>query len=70
MAQSRRRQKRNSPAKHAPPPKMLDLSQFASLDEAVAKVEPGDRYLEVGKLLMPLDGGGMPMTLTTLFGSR
>src|SRR5712691_12462228 len=25
-------------------PKLLDLSQFASLDEAMAKVEPGDRH--------------------------
>lgn len=33
----------------------------------MAKVESGDRYLEIGKVLLPLGGGGMPMTLTTLF---
>ena len=48
---------------------MLDLSQFASLDEAMTRVEPGDRYLEVGKVLMPL-GEGMPMTLATFSGSQ
>lgn len=47
-------------------PKKLDLEQFASLEDALTKVEPGDRYLEVGKLMMPL-GEGMPMTLGTMF---
>jgi hypothetical protein len=45
---------------------MLDLSQFASLDDALNKVEPGSRYLDVGRLLIPI-GDGMPMTLTTMF---
>lgn len=45
---------------------LLDLSQFASLDDALAKVEPGDRYLRIGELLLPASGG-MPMTLTNLF---
>jgi hypothetical protein len=67
MAESRRELKRSTTAKREAPAKMLNLSQFASLDDAVVQVEPGNRYLEVGKLLMPLEGGGMPMTLTTLF---
>src|SRR5438876_6683298 len=67
MGRSRKRPSRSSEAKQQrPPPKMLDLSQFASLDEAMTRVEPGDRYLEVGKVLMPL-GEGMPMTLATFF---
>jgi hypothetical protein len=47
-------------------PTKLDLDQFTSLEDALVKVEPGDRYLEVGKVLMPL-GDGMPMTLGTMF---
>lgn len=46
---------------------MVDLSQFASLGDAVAKVAPGDRYLEVGKLLLPLGDKGMPMTMPVMF---
>jgi hypothetical protein len=33
----------------------------------MSSVEPGDRYLEVGKLIFPLGDGGMPMTLATAF---
>jgi len=45
---------------------MLDLMQFESLEDALTKVEPGHRYLEVGRLLMPL-GEGMPITVLTMF---
>ena len=31
---------------------MLDLSQFASLEDALVKVEPGDRYRDLGRELM------------------
>ncbi len=48
------------------PPKMLDLAQFASFDDALTEVEPGDRYLEIGRLLIPL-GDGMPLTVPTMF---
>lgn len=48
-------------------PDKLDLSQFASLDEAMEKAEPGDRYLNIGKRLLPLGPAGMPTTYTTLF---
>jgi hypothetical protein len=62
--------KKRKSARQAPTaatePRQLDLTQFASLEDAITKVEPGDRYLEVGKLLMPL-GDGMPMTLGTMF---
>jgi hypothetical protein len=48
-------------------PEMVDLSQFESLDDAMHKVEPGDRYVEVGKLAIPLPEGGMPLTLAFYF---
>jgi hypothetical protein len=62
--------KRKSTRRAAPPatqePQKLDLAQFASLEDALTKAEPGDRYLNVGKLLMPI-GDGMPMTIGTMF---
>lgn len=45
---------------------MLDLAQFESLDDAVAKVEPGDRYLNIGKLAIPISKG-LPLTMPLLF---
>jgi hypothetical protein len=48
-------------------PDMLDLAQFDSLDEAMDKAEPGDRYLDIGKRLLPFSPDGMPMNYTTLF---
>lgn len=48
-------------------PDKLDLSQFASLDEAMEKAEPGDRYLNIGKRLLPFSPTGMPLTYMTLF---
>lgn len=59
--------KRQSSPSREGRPETLDLSQFASLEEAMVKVAPGDRYLEIGKLLIPLDDRGMPMTLMTMF---
>jgi hypothetical protein len=46
---------------------MLDLEQFESLDDAFEKIAPGDRYLDVGKLIMPTSRERMPLTLATLF---
>jgi hypothetical protein len=46
--------------------KKLDLAQFASLEDAFAKVEPADRYVNVGALLIPA-GDGLPMTMPVLF---
>jgi hypothetical protein len=46
---------------------MLDLSQFASLDDALEKIALGDRYLEVGKLMMPAAREPIPLTLLTFF---
>jgi hypothetical protein len=46
---------------------MLDLGQFASLDDALTKVAPGSRYLDVGSLLLPVGDEGLPMTLPIMF---
>jgi hypothetical protein len=45
---------------------MLDLAQFDSFDDAIAKIAPGDRYLEIGKLVVPISSA-LPLTLATLF---
>lgn len=66
MTKKRRRVPRAAPSAAAPEPRKLDLTQFASLDDALAKVEPGERYTDVGKLLIPISDG-MPMTLGTMF---
>ena len=63
----RKKTPRSGKPRPAGTPKMVDLKQFASLEDAFEKVKPGDRYLEVGKVLMPLGEAGMPMTLPTLF---
>jgi hypothetical protein len=57
---------RASPSEQNEPDK-LDLTQFASLDEAMENAEPGDRYLDIGKQLLPFSPGEMPMNYTTLF---
>ena len=44
----------------------LDLAQFNSLEDAFAKVEPGDRYLEVGKILLGVTGD-IPLSLASWF---
>lgn len=44
----------------------LDLKQFSSVEDALAKVEPGDRYLDVVKMLLPLEDG-MALTLPVMF---
>lgn len=49
-----------------PKPKKLDLAQFASLEDAFARVEPGQRYVDVGSVLLPF-GDGMPMTMPVVF---
>lgn len=59
--QSRPRQRTERPE-----PKKLDLTQFASLEDAFAKVEPGERYVDVGALLLPA-GDSLPMTMPVLF---
>lgn len=48
------------------PPK-LDLSQFDSLEDALDQIDPGDRYVEVGKVLVPLTNSGMPLTIPVAF---
>lgn len=48
------------------PELMLDLSQFTSLDDALSKIEPRDRYLEIGRPLVPVSAG-MPMTMPYMF---
>jgi hypothetical protein len=45
---------------------MLDLSQFTSVEDATRKVEPGERYIEIGKLLLP-HAEGRPLTMPLLF---
>ena len=44
---------------------MLDLAQFASLEDALAKIDVGRRYVEVGKLLASADE--RPITMPVLF---
>jgi hypothetical protein len=46
---------------------MLNLAQFESLDDALEKIAPRDRYLEVGKLIMPAARERLPLTLATFF---
>jgi len=46
-------------------PKKLDLSQFASLEDAVEKAKPGDLYVDVGSLLLGRDG--MALNYRVLF---
>jgi hypothetical protein len=54
-----------SSAAEVKPARELDLAQFASLDDALAKVEPGERYTNVGAVVIPAEG--LPLTLPTLF---
>jgi hypothetical protein len=49
-----------------PPPRGLNLEQFSSVEDALARVEPGDRYVDVGTMLLPLEGG-MDLTLPVMF---
>ena len=49
-----------------PEPKKLNLAQFASLEDAFARVEPGQRYVDVGSVILPF-GDGMPMTMPVVF---
>jgi hypothetical protein len=46
---------------------MLDLAQFDTLDDALEKIAPRDRYLDVAKLIMPAPSERMPLTLATFF---
>lgn len=32
-------------------PRKLDLAQFASVEDAISRIEPGDRYVDIGKKL-------------------
>jgi hypothetical protein len=48
------------------PPKPLNLAQFESVDDALAKIEPGNRYTDVGALLIPV-GDGIPLNVTVMF---
>ncbi|MGA8186201.1 MAG: hypothetical protein WB819_21435, partial [Terriglobia bacterium] len=48
-------------------PLKLDLSVFDSLDDALAQIDPADRYLNVAKLMMPLGESGMPSTYASMF---
>jgi len=59
VPQSRRR-------KPERPPKRVDISQFDSVEDALEKVEPKSRYVEIGAMLLPLEDG-MPSTLQSLF---
>src|SRR4051812_17067858 len=58
--------KRKGEKSAASSPRSLDLEQFSSLEDALAKVKPGDRYLDVGAMLRPLEEG-MPLTLPVMF---
>src|SRR5690242_5995602 len=61
MPKRRRSAPKSHPKRQPGPPVMLDLAQFGSLDDAVKKVEPGDRYVEIGKLAIPISKD-LPLT--------
>lgn len=61
MARKRQSGQRKPPAT---PAKKLDLAQFASHEDAFAKVEPGDRYRRVGEVAV---GAELTMAMPTLF---
>lgn len=63
-----RLKKRSQPRPESknPEPKKLDLAQFALLEDALANVEPGQRYVDVGSVLLPVSEG-LPMTMPILF---
>jgi hypothetical protein len=65
---TRKPQPRRAPAP-AEPPQMIDLEQFESVADALKKIEPGDRYLNVARLLTQYGGEGMPMTIEGMFWS-
>lgn len=48
------------------PPKQVNISQFDSVEDALEKIEPKSRYVEIGAMLLPLENG-MPSTLQSLF---
>ena len=55
------------PRNHGREPKRVNLSQFDSVEDALEKVEPGARYVDIGSLLLPLPDAGMPSTLASFF---
>jgi hypothetical protein len=66
MAKSRRRTGKPKTQKPRYEPKRVDISQFDSVEDALEKVEPKSRYVEIGAMLLPLESG-MPSTLQSLF---
>lgn len=61
-----KRKRKNPPATSPPERLNLDLEQFLSVEDALAKVQPGERYLDVGKVVLP-HAEGLPLTLPVLF---
>jgi hypothetical protein len=47
-------------------PRDVDTSQFSSLEDALTKVEPGKRYIELARPLLDL-GDGLPLTMPIMF---
>ena len=67
MAKKKRGKPKPEPKPTRPSkPASLDLAQFKSLEDAFLKVEPGQRYLDVGKALLP-HAERLPLTLPVLF---
>lgn len=60
------RQSRPSRGGSSPTPQQLDLDQFSSLEDALRRVEPCERYLDVGRPVLGV-GSGLPLTMPTLF---
>jgi hypothetical protein len=54
------------PSSEGAEPLLLDLGQFDSIADAFARAKPGDRYLNLGALVVP-HSNGMGMTLPVLF---
>lgn len=48
-------------------PKRVDVGQFSTLDDALEKINPGSRYVDIAALLMPLGPNGMPSNLLVMF---
>ncbi|MGA8744580.1 MAG: hypothetical protein WB507_01795 [Solirubrobacterales bacterium] len=48
-------------------PERVDLTQFASLDEALTIIDPKAKYSDLAALIVPVGPEGMPLTLLVMF---
>lgn len=66
MARSSKRTKKRHPPAKPEQRRQVELQQFTSLDDALKKVEPGSRYIDVGRVIIPI-GNNMPLTYQVMF---